>query len=73
MGLVWKSGQNLLNLNDQRIPQRLSGLTKLYQRLERYNELFENNLEGEIKFQSQVVPGMNIYNVSKLAICQSKF
>jgi len=49
----WKSGLKFINLDNQRIFQQLSDLTKLYSRLERYNELFENNLEGEIGFQSQ--------------------
>ena len=57
MALVWKSGQNSVNLDNQSGIQQLSDLTNLYSRLERYNQLFEINLEGEIGFQSQVVDG----------------
>ena len=55
MTLVWESGLNSVNLDNQRIFQRLSDFTKFYSRLERYNEIFQNNLEGEMLFQSQDV------------------
>jgi len=72
MVLVWKSGLNFVNLDNQRILQQLSDLIKLYSKLERYNELFEINLDGEIGFKSQDVDGKLSIFISQLQSVSSQ-